>query len=41
MEDTQVTTLSDALRNVPGITLGAGEGGNPNGDSSIYSWLYL
>ncbi len=32
MEDTQVTTLSDALRNVPGITLGAGEGGNPNGD---------
>ena len=32
IEDTQVTTLSDALRNVPGITLGAGEGGNPNGD---------
>jgi len=30
--DTQVTTLSDALRTVPGITLGAGEGGNPNGD---------
>ena len=32
IEDTQVTTLSDALRLVPGITLGAGEGGNPNGD---------
>ena len=32
LEDTQVTTLSDALRTVPGITLGAGEGGNPNGD---------
>ncbi|WP_333840079.1 TonB-dependent receptor plug domain-containing protein, partial [Acinetobacter schindleri] len=32
IEDTQITTLSDALRTVPGITLGAGEGGNPNGD---------
>ena len=32
IDDTQVTTLSDALRTVPGITLGAGEGGNPNGD---------
>lgn len=32
IEDTQVKTLSDALRTVPGITLGAGEGGNPNGD---------
>lgn len=32
LEDTQATTLSDALRTVPGITLGAGEGGNPNGD---------
>lgn len=32
IEDTQVTNLSDALRTVPGITLGAGEGGNPNGD---------
>ncbi|MDR0238510.1 TonB-dependent receptor domain-containing protein [Acinetobacter sp.] len=32
IEDTKVTTLSDALRTVPGITLGAGEGGNPNGD---------
>ncbi|MBJ9950066.1 MAG: TonB-dependent siderophore receptor [Pseudomonadota bacterium] len=32
IEDTQVITLADALRTVPGITLGAGEGGNPNGD---------
>ncbi|MFW1943277.1 TonB-dependent receptor [Acinetobacter guillouiae] len=32
IQDTQVTTLADALRTVPGITLGAGEGGNPNGD---------
>ena len=32
IKDTQVTTLADALRTVPGITLGAGEGGNPNGD---------
>ncbi|MCF9033440.1 TonB-dependent receptor [Acinetobacter nectaris] len=32
INDTQVTTLSDALRTVPGVTLGAGEGGNPNGD---------
>ena len=32
IEDTNVTTLADALRNVPGVTLGAGEGGNPNGD---------
>lgn len=32
IEDIKVTTLSDALRTVPGITLGAGEGGNPNGD---------
>ena len=35
IQDTQVTTLSDALRTVPGITLGAGEGGNPNGDRPI------
>lgn len=33
--DTQATTLSDALRTVPGVTLGAGEGGNPNGDRPI------
>ena len=32
IQDTQVTTLADALRTVPGITLGAGEGSNPNGD---------
>ena len=32
VKDTQVTTLADALRTVPGVTLGAGEGGNPNGD---------
>ena len=25
-------SLTDALRTVPGITFGAGEGGNPNGD---------
>ncbi len=31
IEDIKVNTLSDALRTVPGITLGAGEGGNPNG----------
>lgn len=30
--DTKATTLVDALRTSPGITLGAGEGGNPNGD---------
>ena len=35
IQDTQVTTLADALRNVPGITLGAGEGGTPNGDRPI------
>ena len=35
IEDTQVTSLADALRTVPGITLGAGEGGNPNGDRPV------
>ena len=35
IEDTRVTTLADALRTVPGVTLGAGEGGNPNGDRPI------
>jgi catecholate siderophore receptor len=30
--DTGSTTLLDALRTVPGITFGAGEGGNPVGD---------
>ncbi|WP_260929324.1 TonB-dependent receptor [Novosphingobium sp. 9] len=32
LQDTASTTLSDALRTVPGITMGAGEGGNPLGD---------
>jgi catecholate siderophore receptor len=32
LDDTNSTTLAEALRNVPGITLGAGEGGNPLGD---------
>lgn len=32
IQETAASSLTDALRNVPGITLGAGEGGNPNGD---------
>ncbi|HKE48077.1 MAG TPA: TonB-dependent siderophore receptor [Rhodanobacteraceae bacterium] len=32
IQDTGSTTLVDALRTVPGITFGAGEGGNPVGD---------
>ena len=32
LEDTGATSLQDALRMVPGITFGAGEGGNPTGD---------
>lgn len=32
IEQTAATTLLDALRTVPGITFGAGEGGNPTGD---------
>lgn len=32
LQDTATTSLADALRTVPGITLGAGEGGNPLGD---------
>ncbi|WP_068089994.1 TonB-dependent receptor [Novosphingobium rosa] len=32
LEDTNSTTLTEALRTVPGITMGAGEGGNPLGD---------
>jgi catecholate siderophore receptor len=32
MRRTGVTGLAEALRLVPGITLGAGEGGNPQGD---------
>src|SRR5690606_32175084 len=29
LQDTAATTLEDALRNSPGITFGAGEGGQP------------
>jgi catecholate siderophore receptor len=32
IEETGATSLEDALRLVPGITFGAGEGGNPQGD---------
>ena len=32
IKDTNALTLQDALRTVPGITFGAGEGGNPQGD---------
>ena len=32
IKDTAATSLQDALRTVPGITFGAGEGGNPQGD---------
>ncbi len=32
LQETAATTLLEALRTVPGITFGAGEGGNPNGD---------
>ncbi len=32
IEQTAAITLLDALRTVPGITFGAGEGGNPTGD---------
>ncbi|GBQ66590.1 TonB-dependent siderophore receptor [Ameyamaea chiangmaiensis NBRC 103196] len=32
LDETASNTLADALRNVPGITMGAGEGGNPVGD---------
>jgi len=33
MKDRNVDSLRDALRNVPGISLSAGEGGTPTGDS--------
>ncbi len=33
LKDRSVDSLRDALRNVPGITLAAGEGGTPAGDS--------
>jgi len=32
IQQTASTTLTDALRTTPGITMGAGEGGNPVGD---------
>ncbi len=32
IKDTAAVSLQDALRTVPGITFGAGEGGNPTGD---------
>jgi catecholate siderophore receptor len=32
LKDTAALSLQDALRTVPGITFGAGEGGNPQGD---------
>jgi catecholate siderophore receptor len=32
MKDRGATSLQDVLRTTPGITLGAGEGGTPNGD---------
>ena len=32
IQETGSTTLAEALRTVPGITFGAGEGGNPQGD---------
>jgi catecholate siderophore receptor len=32
LQDNATASLADALRFVPGITLGAGEGGNPQGD---------
>jgi len=32
IQETAAATLLDALRTVPGITFGAGEGGNPTGD---------
>lgn len=33
MEEQGATTLTDVLRNVPGLTVVAGEGGNPAGDN--------
>ncbi|NBA97863.1 TonB-dependent siderophore receptor [Pseudomonas sp. R5(2019)] len=32
LKDTNAISMQDALRTVPGITFGAGEGGNPQGD---------
>lgn len=33
MQDRSIDSLADALRNVPGISMAAGEGGDPTGDS--------
>lgn len=35
IQDTAAMSLADALRTTPGITFGAGEGGNPAGDRPI------
>lgn len=35
IRDTAATSLTDALRTTPGITFGAGEGGNPNADRPV------
>jgi catecholate siderophore receptor len=35
IRDTAAMSLTDALRTTPGITFGAGEGGNPNSDRPI------
>ncbi|WP_199099910.1 TonB-dependent receptor [Dyella sp. ASV21] len=35
IQQTAASSLLDVLRQVPGITFGAGEGGNPNGDRPI------
>lgn len=35
LKDTAALNMQDALRTVPGITFGAGEGGNPQGDRPI------
>lgn len=35
LQDSGSTTFVEALRTVPGITFGAGEGGNPQGDQPI------
>lgn len=35
IQQTNAISMQDVLRTVPGITFGAGEGGNPNGDRPI------
>jgi catecholate siderophore receptor len=39
IRDTGALTLQDALRTVPGITFGAGEGGNPQGIDHSFEGL--